>query len=115
MMSLQKLASKSMTARVRPALQSLTQVRAYHENIVEHYENPRNVGSLDKDDSSVGTVSVFFSLSRDDDVWETLSIFVILEKQNKADPLFASHPLNLPFSLKFDVHRDWWEPPLAVT
>jgi nitrogen fixation NifU-like protein len=31
--------------------------RSYHENIVEHYENPRNVGSLDKNDESVGTVS----------------------------------------------------------
>jgi hypothetical protein len=30
--------------------------RGYHENIVEHYENPRNVGSLDKNDASVGTV-----------------------------------------------------------
>lgn len=30
--------------------------RGYHENIVEHYENPRNVGSLDKTDLSVGTV-----------------------------------------------------------
>lgn len=29
--------------------------RNYHENIVEHYENPRNVGSLDKNDSDVGT------------------------------------------------------------
>eukprot|EP00549_Striatella_unipunctata_P020686 CAMPEP_0118699866 /NCGR_PEP_ID=MMETSP0800-20121206/16185_1 /TAXON_ID=210618 ORGANISM="Striatella unipunctata, Strain CCMP2910" /NCGR_SAMPLE_ID=MMETSP0800 /ASSEMBLY_ACC=CAM_ASM_000638 /LENGTH=168 /DNA_ID=CAMNT_0006600227 /DNA_START=72 /DNA_END=578 /DNA_ORIENTATION=+ len=29
--------------------------RGYHENIVEHYENPRNVGSLDKNDDSVGT------------------------------------------------------------
>jgi hypothetical protein len=36
--------------------------RAYHENIVEHYENPRNVGSFDKNDFSVGTVS-FFELS----------------------------------------------------
>lgn len=33
------------------------QRRSYHENIVEHYENPRNVGSLDKNDDSVGTVS----------------------------------------------------------
>jgi NifU-like protein involved in Fe-S cluster formation len=24
---------------------------------VEHYENPRNVGSLDKNDDNVGTVS----------------------------------------------------------
>ncbi|XP_011188064.1 iron-sulfur cluster assembly scaffold protein IscU [Zeugodacus cucurbitae] len=27
----------------------------YHENVVEHYENPRNVGSLDKKDQRVGT------------------------------------------------------------
>jgi hypothetical protein len=33
-------------------------VRRYHENIVEHYENPRNVGSFDKNDDSVGTVSL---------------------------------------------------------
>lgn len=31
--------------------------RGYHDNIVEHYENPRNVGSLDKKDKFVGTVS----------------------------------------------------------
>lgn len=31
--------------------------RSYHDNIVEHYENPRNVGSLDKKDKLVGTVS----------------------------------------------------------
>ncbi|XP_030373872.1 uncharacterized protein LOC115623599 [Scaptodrosophila lebanonensis] len=30
-------------------------VMLYHENVVEHYENPRNVGSLDKKDASVGT------------------------------------------------------------
>ncbi|XP_030572052.1 uncharacterized protein LOC115770774 [Drosophila novamexicana] len=30
-------------------------VALYHENVVEHYENPRNVGSLDKKDVSVGT------------------------------------------------------------
>ena len=34
-----------------------TSSRGYHENIVEHYENPRNVGALDKNDTSVGTVS----------------------------------------------------------
>ncbi len=31
--------------------------RLYHENIIDHYENPRNVGSLDKNDPNVGTVS----------------------------------------------------------
>ena len=28
---------------------------AYSNKVIDHYENPRNVGALDKDDSSVGT------------------------------------------------------------
>ena len=28
---------------------------AYSEKVVDHYENPRNVGAFDKDDSAVGT------------------------------------------------------------
>lgn len=27
----------------------------YHTQVIEHYENPRNVGSLDKKDKNVGT------------------------------------------------------------
>lgn len=30
-------------------------IRSYHENIIDHYENPRNVGSLDKNKKNVGT------------------------------------------------------------
>eukprot|EP00245_Coleochaete_scutata_P007908 TRINITY_DN23717_c0_g1_i1.p1 TRINITY_DN23717_c0_g1~~TRINITY_DN23717_c0_g1_i1.p1 ORF type:complete len:160 (+),score=36.19 TRINITY_DN23717_c0_g1_i1:68-547(+) len=30
-------------------------VRTYHKNVVDHYENPRNVGAFDKNDPDVGT------------------------------------------------------------
>mmetsp|Transcript_23729 Transcript_23729/g.24339 ORF Transcript_23729/g.24339 Transcript_23729/m.24339 type:complete len:145 (+) Transcript_23729:174-608(+) len=30
-------------------------VKYYHANVVDHYENPRNVGSLDKNKKNVGT------------------------------------------------------------
>lgn len=32
-----------------------TAQRGYHENVIDHYENPRNVGSLDKNKKNVGT------------------------------------------------------------
>ncbi|CAO1381532.1 unnamed protein product [Diamesa hyperborea] len=30
-------------------------IALYHENVLEHYENPRNVGAFDKKDKNVGT------------------------------------------------------------
>ena len=43
--------SQSVVARRLPAVAT----RCYHKNIVDHYESPRNVGSLDKNDPRVGT------------------------------------------------------------
>ncbi len=34
---------------------SATTRRLYHKNVIDHYENPRNVGSLDKNAQDVGT------------------------------------------------------------
>ena len=33
----------------------LTLIKAYHSNIIDHYENPRNVGTFNKTESRVGT------------------------------------------------------------
>ncbi|GKY94756.1 iron-binding protein [Mayamaea pseudoterrestris] len=51
----QRLGRTIIARVVHPALSRVNASRSYHEKIVEHYENPRNVGSLDKSDLSVGT------------------------------------------------------------
>jgi len=50
-----RVLSRSRAAVSAAAGTQLTQSRSYHDNIVEHYENPRNVGSMDKKDDDVGT------------------------------------------------------------
>uniref|UniRef100_A0A914W0Q7 NIF system FeS cluster assembly NifU N-terminal domain-containing protein n=1 Tax=Plectus sambesii TaxID=2011161 RepID=A0A914W0Q7_9BILA len=34
---------------------ALSSAAAYHKNVIDHYENPRNVGAFDKNDPNVGT------------------------------------------------------------
>ena len=36
-------------------IRSAVLVRRYHEKVIDYYENPRNVGSFDKNDTKVGT------------------------------------------------------------
>ena len=44
----------SLATRVR-MVSLLTYVSLVVVQVIDHYENPRNVGSLDKNDASVGT------------------------------------------------------------
>lgn len=34
---------------------NIKNIKNYHTNVLDHYENPRNVGSLDKNNKNVGT------------------------------------------------------------
>ncbi|WCJ36812.1 Iron-sulfur cluster assembly scaffold protein IscU [Euphorbia peplus] len=47
-------ASKKLLGQV-PARPAQSLVRLYHEKVIEHFNNPRNVGSFDKNDPTVGT------------------------------------------------------------
>ncbi|MCO5549494.1 hypothetical protein L7F22_002966 [Adiantum nelumboides] len=51
------MASRAIAAKGRaPAAPFIMIQHAfYHENVVDHYNNPRNVGSFDKNDPNVGT------------------------------------------------------------
>ncbi|KAI0563971.1 nifU-like iron-sulfur cluster protein Isu1 [Gracilaria domingensis] len=46
--TLQKSRTSALNALAKRA-------RCYHDKVIDHYENPRNVGSLDKQDKNVGT------------------------------------------------------------
>lgn len=56
-----RAALRSAPARLRLGAHGTTPVkrtpaaRSYHEKVIDHYEHPRNVGTLDKNDPAVGT------------------------------------------------------------
>ncbi|CCH44237.1 Iron sulfur cluster assembly protein 1,mitochondrial [Wickerhamomyces ciferrii] len=47
-----QLQSSVLRTTFRPIV---NQTRAYHPKVIDHYQNPRNVGSLDKKSINVGT------------------------------------------------------------
>jgi iron-sulfur cluster assembly enzyme ISCU, mitochondrial len=52
---LRPAAAVSRNAALRPLAAAAQQSRAYHEKVIDHYEHPRNVGSMDKTAIDVGT------------------------------------------------------------
>ncbi len=64
LLQIPRTANRALTSTTRPVLASptvsrsapgLTAKRAYHEKVLDHYSNPRNVGSMAKNDMDVGT------------------------------------------------------------
>ncbi|KAL1193258.1 Iron-sulfur cluster assembly protein 2 [Cardamine amara subsp. amara] len=56
MMMLRHVAKKAFLGLQNPMASPLgLGRRLYHENVIDHFENPRNVGSFNRDDPNVGT------------------------------------------------------------
>lgn len=53
----------SRTPLLRPVITQPTQRRSYHEKVLDHYSNPRNVGSMDKNADDVGTGESKFAVN----------------------------------------------------
>ena len=46
---------RNIHKRLNPFLISNYRYHLYHSNTIDHYENPRNIGSLNKANKNVGT------------------------------------------------------------
>lgn len=49
------LLSSKLPGFLCPTVNTRVVSALYHKKVVDHYEHPRNVGSLDKNDPNVGT------------------------------------------------------------
>lgn len=49
------LAARGLRNRTPSTAIAAPIARGYHDKVIDHYENPRNVGSMDKNDKNVGT------------------------------------------------------------
>jgi len=54
-MSILRRLGASMPDLIKTSSFIVSPVQKYHEKVIDHYENPRNVGSFDKADKNVGT------------------------------------------------------------
>jgi hypothetical protein len=54
-MMVSKAVAMNKLAVFRPMMLTSTVQRAYHENVIDHYEKPRNVGNFNTKDANVGT------------------------------------------------------------
>lgn len=50
-----KATSSLLASHVADPSLMIVPAASYHENVIKHFEKPQNVGSMDKNDESVGT------------------------------------------------------------